>query len=96
MAVAEQLKNIELNCVNCGSDFVFTIEEQEFFQSKGFTNVPKSCPGCRAKRRQKPSRTDWHVTCADCGSKTTVPFVPRQHQPVFCRACFVKRKAPST
>lgn len=32
MVVTEQLKNTELNCRSCGTTFVFTIEEQEFFQ----------------------------------------------------------------
>jgi len=93
MVIAEQLKNIEVKCRSCETVFVFTIEEQEFFQSKGFTSVPKDCPACRAKRRQRPIKTDWHVTCADCGSKTTVPFVPTKHQAVYCRACFTNRKA---
>jgi len=93
MVLAEQLKNIKVKCRSCETVFVFTIEEQDFFQSRGFTNVPKDCPGCRAKRQKRPIRTDWHVTCADCGSKTTVPFRPTKHQAVYCRACFTKRKA---
>ena len=31
-----------LQCADCGADFVFTAEEQEFFASKGYTNEPKT------------------------------------------------------
>jgi uncharacterized protein YlaI len=53
MVIAEQLKNIEVKCRICETVFVFTIEEQEFYQSKGFANVPKHCPGCRSLRARK-------------------------------------------
>jgi len=95
MVITEQLKNTDLTCRTCGTVFVFSIEEQEVFQSRGFANVPKTCPSCRAKRQQRPTRKDWHVQCADCRSGTTVPFVPTRHQAVYCRACFVKRRAQS-
>jgi hypothetical protein len=35
------------------ADFVFTVEEQEFFSSKGYTNEPKRCPACRQTRKEK-------------------------------------------
>ncbi|WP_109487524.1 zinc-ribbon domain containing protein [Occallatibacter savannae] len=90
----EQLKNVEVECRACGSSFVFSKEEQEFYRMKGFTHVPKTCPSCRSKHRQKPIRTDWHVMCADCGEKTTIPFVPTKKQAVYCWACFTKRRSP--
>lgn len=39
-----------LTCIDCGSEFVFTMGEQEFFASKGF-NDPKRCKDCRQKRK---------------------------------------------
>jgi CxxC-x17-CxxC domain-containing protein len=32
------------------------------------------------------------VTCSDCGTECTVPFVPRTNKPVFCSDCFRKNK----
>jgi CxxC-x17-CxxC domain-containing protein len=32
------------------------------------------------------------VTCADCGTECTVPFVPRTDRPVYCSECFRKNK----
>lgn len=40
-----------LRCRDCGSDFVFTAGEQEFYASKGFVNEPTRCPACRQARK---------------------------------------------
>lgn len=40
-----------LTCRDCGTNFVFTASEQEFFASKGFTNEPGRCPSCREARK---------------------------------------------
>ncbi len=32
------------------------------------------------------------VTCSDCGTECTVPFVPRSNKPVYCSDCFRKNK----
>jgi CxxC-x17-CxxC domain-containing protein len=45
-----------LTCVDCGAEFVFTGEDQEFHASRGFTNEPKRCPDCR--RARKSARGD--------------------------------------
>ncbi len=37
-------------CVDCGSSFVFTTGEQEFYFYMGF-HSPKRCPDCRQHRR---------------------------------------------
>ena len=84
--------DIDLKCALCGTEFVFTAGEQRFFRSKGFAyNRPKTCGSCRAKIKKRV-RSDIGVTCADCGIETTVPFAPRQKRPVYCHACFTKRK----
>jgi hypothetical protein len=40
-----------LHCADCGTDFSFTAEEQEFYQSRGYTNEPKRCPSCKQARK---------------------------------------------
>lgn len=42
-----------LTCKDCGSEFVFTQGEQDFYAEKGFTNEPQRCPSCRAVRKQQ-------------------------------------------
>ena len=46
----------QLTCVDCGAEFVFTADDQEFHASRGFTNEPKRCPDCR--RARKSARGD--------------------------------------
>ena len=33
-----------LTCSDCSKSFTFSAEEQEQFQSRGYTNEPKRCP----------------------------------------------------
>ncbi|HEY2471402.1 MAG TPA: zinc-ribbon domain containing protein [Terracidiphilus sp.] len=77
----------DLTCFDCGSVFVFSAGEQQFFQDMGFKNDPKRCKACKAKLAGT-RRIETHVTCSECGAETTVPFKPTQGKPVLCRACF--------
>jgi CxxC-x17-CxxC domain-containing protein len=40
-----------LTCSDCSNSFTFSAEEQEQFQSRGYTNEPKRCPECRQARK---------------------------------------------
>jgi CxxC-x17-CxxC domain-containing protein len=84
-----------LRCVDCGKDFVFTAGEQLFFHDKNFTNDPKRCKHCKAKRQRGGSRvrSETRTTCSACRTETTVPFKPTQGRPVLCRSCFQKQPA---
>jgi CxxC-x17-CxxC domain-containing protein len=87
-----------IQCVDCGTDFSFTAEEQEFFQSKGYTNEPKRCPSCRQTRKTERNASSRHgyglphhmfpVVCAECGKETEVPFEPTNGRPVYCSDCY--------
>jgi len=42
-----------IQCADCGREFTFSAEEQDFFREKGF-NPPKRCKECRqAKKEQR-------------------------------------------
>jgi CxxC-x17-CxxC domain-containing protein len=81
-----------LKCRECEVDFVFTAGEQAFFAEKGLLNEPQRCPSCRAARRRERAggggREMHAVVCAQCGTSTTVPFLPRLDRPVYCSNCF--------
>ncbi|MGA8042068.1 MAG: zinc-ribbon domain containing protein [Terracidiphilus sp.] len=82
-----------LTCIDCGAEFIFTAGEQLFFHDKQFTNDPKRCKQCKAKRAAgngARARTETRTTCSECGLSTTVPFKPTQGRPVLCRSCFQK------
>ena len=59
--------------------FEFTVEEQEFYNEKGFSQ-PKRCADCRSKNRQRKNerkgggsreQVRYEVTCSACGVETT-------------------------
>jgi len=44
----------------------------------------------RGSRNDRDESTT--VTCSDCGTECTVPFVPRTNKPVYCSDCFRQNK----
>ena len=94
-AVEEKVYEDEtLVCKDCGNEFVFTAGEQQFYAEKGFLNKPKACKPCRdaKKNAQKEPREYFTVTCAECGAEAKVTFQPSEDRPVYCSACFEKRR----
>ena len=97
-----------LQCSDCGANFTFSAQDQEFFAQKGYTNEPKRCPTCRDARKAERNtgggyssssgggysarREMFPATCSDCGKATQVPFEPRNGKPVYCSDCYRKVK----
>ena len=87
-----------IQCSDCGNEFTFSADEQELFQSRGYTNEPKRCLPCRQARKSERSggsdygyrapRQMFPAVCAECGKETEVPFEPREGSPVYCRDCY--------
>ena len=87
----------DLQCVECGQTFIFSGEDQEFYQQKNYS-APKRCPQCRANRKANSSRGPrgggrqnkprYQAICAACGIETTVPFEPKSDRPVYCSDCY--------
>lgn len=92
------LQDKTLRCCDCNNEFTFSVEDQEFFRSKGYTNEPKRCPECRQARKAERGNSGGYGTqrqmypavCAECGKDTEVPFQPRGDKPVYCSDCFRK------
>jgi len=81
----------DLNCRDCGTDFVFHVDEQKSFADLGHSD-PVRCQVCRFKKKQQnPDRaTDkefFEGVCNDCNSPTMLPFEPKPGKKVFCRSC---------
>ena len=98
-----------LACRDCGTNFIFTAGEQEFYASKGFTNEPARCPSCRAANKRARGdgmgggggyapreRQMYDVVCANCGAPTQVPFLPRGDRPVYCSDCFATMRGTTS
>ena len=87
------------SCRECGSAFVWTSGEQEFYQLKGLLHEPQRCPDCRqkakAERAAQRALNTHDIVCSDCGQTGQVPFAPRTDRPVYCSSCFeTHRNAP--
>jgi len=98
MLTGQNLQEITLHCADCNQEFLFSVEEQEFYQQKGFTQ-PKRCASCRAQNRQGKSggysgaaKPRFDAVCDSCGVNTTVPFQPAQGKPVYCSDCYRSMK----
>ncbi|MFC2052453.1 CxxC-x17-CxxC domain-containing protein [Chloroflexota bacterium] len=89
-----------LQCSDCSVTFTHSAEDQEFFQSKGYTNEPKRCPECRQARKSErygsssygSRRQMFPAVCAECSKETEVPFEPRGDKPVYCSDCYRKAR----
>jgi CxxC-x17-CxxC domain-containing protein len=42
-----------LQCLDCKNEFIFTAGEQEFYERKGFKEIPKRCKPCRDQRKTR-------------------------------------------
>lgn len=97
-------KDGNIQCVDCGQDFIWTAGEQLFFHDKGLKNPPKRCKPCKQAKNERiasimaaqesgaKQRVEVIVQCAKCSIQTTVPFYPSQGRPVLCRACYLGTK----
>ena len=83
----------ELTCRDCGSKFVFTGGEQEFYASKGLQNDPVRCPSCRAQRKMmRPEDRDDspnYGVFVSWGGRT-----PRQLHVATCAECAQVTEVP--
>ena len=93
-----------LACKDCGSEFIFTVGEQEFYAEKNFQNEPARCKDCRDQRKASGGgggrrsnggnvRREMHdAICAECGASTQVPFEPKNDRPIYCSDCYQARR----
>ncbi len=49
--------------------------------------------GYGRRDQQSQERKLYNVICANCGTETQVPFMPRQGAPVYCKSCYNSRKS---
>lgn len=50
----------DIGCTDCGSTFVFTVGEQEFFKQNDLDRIPRRCRSCRSARKngRQPSKQE--------------------------------------
>ena len=79
-----------LTCSDCGNEFTFSADEQELFQSRGYTNEPKRCPECRqARKTQRFGNSGNSYGSGRYGYSST-----RQMFPAVCADCGKETEVP--
>lgn len=50
--MSENYQDVKIKCQDCGTEFIFTVAEQKWYEEKGFT-PPKRCRYCRNRRKNE-------------------------------------------
>jgi CxxC-x17-CxxC domain-containing protein len=79
-----------IQCSDCGTTFTFSVEEQEQFASRGYTNEPKRCPTCRQARKAR----QYGNNGSSYGNRSYGYRSPRQMFPVKCSECGKDTEVP--
>jgi CxxC-x17-CxxC domain-containing protein len=86
----------KLTCSDCGATFAFTVEEQELFKTKGYTNEPKRCPSCReARKAQQNTSRDGGYSSGGYGNRSGGYSSGRREMfPAKCAECGKDTQVP--
>ena len=82
-----------LECFDCGNTFTFSVEEQEQFQSRGYTNEPKRCPECRQARKARQYGNSSN-SYGSYGNDSRGYTPRRQMFPTVCSECGKETEVP--
>lgn len=98
-----------LTCVDCGTQFTFGANEQEFYASRGLTNEPKRCPSCRQARKEARGEygrggygrsnggygdSSYSSGGGRRGGRSSYSSGPRQMYPAVCAQCGKETEVP--
>ena len=94
-----------LTCSDCNGVFTFSVQEQEQFAAKGYTNVPGRCPSCRQARRAKQEKANVGSGNSNSGyssggygaggyGNSNFRSAPRQMYPAKCATCGKDTQVP--
>ena len=84
-----------LSCKDCGSEFVFTAGEQEFYASRGYEHLPGRCPNCRAARRSRQgSSSPGSYAGRGYEGERGLRRAPREMHPAVCSTCGRETEVP--
>lgn len=85
--------DMNITCRDCGSTFIWTASEQEFYQSRGFENQPVRCRDCRNRRKAERGVAS-SSSVAYSGSAGGSTHRPREMFPAVCDECGKETQVP--
>ena len=85
----------QLNCVDCGVEFIHSAADQEYYAQKGFSSDPKRCASCRASRRaSREAGYDVRDIGGPRGYERGDDRVAREYFAVICSSCGNQAQVP--
>jgi CxxC-x17-CxxC domain-containing protein len=81
-----------LTCVQCGSEFTFSADDQQFHAGRGYQD-PKRCPTCRAERRSSQGGGGGYRS-SSYGSGGGYDRPPREMHTATCARCGNEARVP--
>ena len=81
-----------LTCADCGAQFTFSAEDQEYHASRGFQNEPRRCTSCRQAR--KAERGDSGGYRGGGGGGGGYGSSERRMYPAVCAECGQSTEVP--
>ena len=79
-----EFQDKQITCEECDNSFKFSVDEQQFYQEKGFTHDPKRCKPCRQDRKNRS------------GHSRVVQFDGQGPLPRFAGGAFTRPDDPRT
>ena len=76
-----------LTCVECGAQFTFSAEDQEYHASRGFLNEPRRCATCRQARKAERGDSGGGYRGGGGGGGGGYGSSYRQMYPAVCAEC---------
>lgn len=84
----------QIQCTACGTEFTFTTEEQEFYESRGFQD-PRKCKPCRdAAKQSRGGGGGGYGRSGGGGGYGGGSRPPRQMYPATCSSCGIQTEVP--
>ncbi len=87
-----------LQCLDCKNEFIFTAGEQEFYERKGFKEIPKRCKPCRDARKTRRGESGANALGGNgYGGEPNGNRAPRGDREMFdatCAACGAPARVP--
>ena len=91
-----------IQCIDCKNEFIFTAGEQEFYERKGFREVPKRCKPCREARKARRMDRDGSgggMSREEVGNRSPMADDrgnrrPREMFDAVCAACGAPARVP--
>ena len=91
VSTATKFEEKILKCKDCGADFIFSTDEQEFYADRNYSGEPKRCKSCQDARKVNETTRDKEIksiTCEKCKTKNLMLGGNHAYEGgLICKSC---------